>query len=123
MSGLEPLASHASQRPFAAYLAEVCESGDLRRGVPLPLGAQALENGVNFALFSRDAVRVRLELPWIECRWRRSGTAIPRRACARSDPDRRPQRGDISRRAGVSNHRRTVRVAATQHSAHAHLGI
>jgi glycogen operon protein len=62
MSGLEPSASQASQRSFAAYLAEVCESGDLRRGVPLPLGARALEGGVNFALFSRDAVRVRLEL-------------------------------------------------------------
>jgi glycogen operon protein len=55
-------APHVSQRPFAAYLAEVCESGDVRRGVPVPLGAQALEGGVNFALFSRDAVRVRLEL-------------------------------------------------------------
>ena len=34
---------------------------DVRPGSPLPLGTQETEGGVNFALFSRDATRVRLE--------------------------------------------------------------
>jgi glycogen operon protein len=52
----------ASPRSFAAYLAEVRESTEIRRGIPLPLGAHEVEGGVNFALFSRHATRVRLEL-------------------------------------------------------------
>ena len=35
---------------------------DVRTGVPLPLGTHACEGGVNFALFSRHASGVRLEL-------------------------------------------------------------
>ena len=35
---------------------------EVRRGVPLPLGTHESEGGVNFALFSRHASRVRLEL-------------------------------------------------------------
>jgi glycogen operon protein len=49
-------------RSFVDYLAEVSESTDVRRGIPMPLGAHAVEGGVNFALFSRHATRVRLEL-------------------------------------------------------------
>jgi len=49
-------------RPFAECLAEYSEKSDIRRGMPAPLGAHALEGGVNFALFSRYAQRVRLEL-------------------------------------------------------------
>jgi glycogen operon protein len=36
--------------------------GEVRRGIPLPMGSQETEGGVNFALFSRNATRVRLEL-------------------------------------------------------------
>lgn len=50
------------ERPLHKYLAEVCERTDIRVGVPLPLGASARGDGVNFALFSRHASRVRLEL-------------------------------------------------------------
>jgi glycogen operon protein len=51
-----------SQRSFADYMTDVCEHTDVQRGIPLPLGTHEFEGGVNFALFSRDATRVRLEL-------------------------------------------------------------
>ncbi len=54
--------SPTSERPLHAYLAEVSEQTDIRVGMPLPLGARALGEGVNFAFFSRSATRVRLEL-------------------------------------------------------------
>jgi isoamylase len=38
------------------------ESGDVLAGSPVPWGANQREDGVNFALFSRHATRVRLEL-------------------------------------------------------------
>ena len=44
------------------YLSKVCDSADVRAGAPLPLGTQAIAGGINFALFSRHATRVRLEL-------------------------------------------------------------
>ena len=44
------------------YLSAVSESGRVRAGTPLPLGAQIHGNGVNFALFARHATAVRLEL-------------------------------------------------------------
>ncbi len=50
------------ERPLHDYMAEVCERTEVRRGVPLPLGTHAAGGGVNFALFSRHANRVRLEL-------------------------------------------------------------
>jgi glycogen operon protein len=62
MAALEPGAPRPQPRSFAAYLAEVRAGAEVRCGVPEPLGAHELEGGVNFALFSRDADRVRLEL-------------------------------------------------------------
>jgi isoamylase len=50
------------ERPLPEYLAEVTETAAVRRGMPLPLGARTFLDGVNFALFSRHAYRVRLEL-------------------------------------------------------------
>lgn len=50
------------ERSLCDYVAEVSEHNDLRRGSPLPLGAHELAEGVNFALFSRHAICVRLEL-------------------------------------------------------------
>src|SRR5271157_1797745 len=52
----------AFERPLHDYLAEVSARTDVLVGVPLPLGTYALGEGVNFALFSRYAGRVRLEL-------------------------------------------------------------
>jgi isoamylase len=49
-------------RPLSKYVVEVSERAEVRRGVPLPLGTHESEGGVNFALFSRHASRVRLEL-------------------------------------------------------------
>jgi isoamylase len=51
-----------TSRPLHDYLAEVSERTEERRGVPLPLGTREFGGGVNFALFSRHATRVRLEL-------------------------------------------------------------
>lgn len=50
------------ERALDVYVADVCEHTEIRRGVPLPLGTSESEGGVNFALFSRHASRVRLEL-------------------------------------------------------------
>ncbi|TXH76580.1 glycogen debranching protein GlgX [Thiobacillus sp.] len=64
----------APERPLHDYAAEVSERTDIRRGVPLPLGVHASEGGANFALFSRHASRVRLEL------FDRAHDAVPARA-------------------------------------------
>ena len=53
---------NTSERPLYDYIAEVCECTEIRRGTPLPLGSSESEGGVNFAFFSRNANRVRLEL-------------------------------------------------------------
>lgn len=50
------------ERPLHDYMAEVSERTEVRSGVPLPLGTHESEDGVNFALFSRHASRVRLAL-------------------------------------------------------------
>ncbi len=50
------------ERDLHDYISENSEHGDVRAGSPLPLGTQVMGNGVNFAIFSRNATRVRLEL-------------------------------------------------------------
>ncbi len=50
------------QRELHDYISEISERADVRAGSPLPLGTQEREGGVNFAIFSRHASRVRLEL-------------------------------------------------------------
>jgi isoamylase len=64
----------APGRPLHDYLAQVCERTAVRRGVPLPLGTHESGSGVNFALFSRHATRIRLEL------FHRATDATPARA-------------------------------------------
>ena len=49
-------------RPLPDFIAEVHERSDVRRGSPLPFGTAEVEQGINFAFFSREATRVRLEL-------------------------------------------------------------
>lgn len=50
------------ERLLPDYMAEISEHTEIRRGTPLPLGTHEWMGGVNFALFSRHAYRVRLEL-------------------------------------------------------------
>jgi len=50
------------ERTLDVYVADVCEHTEIRRGVPLPLGTSESGGRVNFALFSRHASCVRLEL-------------------------------------------------------------
>lgn len=50
------------ERPLHDYVKDVCEYTEVRIGVPLPMGAHEYAGGVNFALFSRHASHVRLEL-------------------------------------------------------------
>ena len=50
------------QHDLRDYISETSERADVRVGSPLPLGAQETGGGVNFAIFSRYASRVRLEL-------------------------------------------------------------
>ncbi|MFZ0640000.1 MAG: hypothetical protein WA020_09965 [Candidatus Acidiferrales bacterium] len=51
-----------SERELHDYVSEISEHADVRSGSPLPLGNQETGGGVNFAIFSRYASRVRLEL-------------------------------------------------------------
>ncbi len=53
---------NAPERELTDYLADMSEHAEIRTGVPLPLGTNESGGGVNFALFSRHASRVRLEL-------------------------------------------------------------
>jgi glycogen operon protein len=50
------------QRELHDYISETSEHSDVQAGSPLPLGTQEKGGGVNFAIFSRWASRVRLEL-------------------------------------------------------------
>jgi isoamylase len=50
------------QRELHDYISKISERAEVRTGSPLPLGTQERGGGVNFAIFSRDASRVRLEL-------------------------------------------------------------
>jgi isoamylase len=47
---------------FAEYAHNLSARGDVRVGKPLPLGTHQRGDGVNFAVFSRSATQVRLEL-------------------------------------------------------------
>jgi isoamylase len=49
-------------RELHDYISEISAHADVQVGSPLPLGTQETGGGVNFALFSRDASRVCLEL-------------------------------------------------------------
>jgi isoamylase len=49
-------------RKLHDYISRVSERADVRVGSPVPLGTQERGGGVNFAIFSRNASRVRLEL-------------------------------------------------------------
>ncbi len=70
-SEADPKAGHRPRRvslPSAEELAELerllslCEVQSVRSGVPFPLGATIRAGGVNFAVFSRHATGVRLDL-------------------------------------------------------------
>ena len=50
------------RRKLRTHISKVSARTDVRAGSPLPLGAQESGGGVNFAIFSRNASRVRLEL-------------------------------------------------------------
>ncbi len=50
------------KRELHDYILEISERTEVRAGFPLPLGTQERAGGVNFAIFSRNAGRVRLEL-------------------------------------------------------------
>jgi isoamylase len=50
------------QRELHDYIFAICEHTDVRVGSSLHLGTQEMSGGVNFAIFARDAARVRLEL-------------------------------------------------------------
>jgi glycogen operon protein len=50
------------QRPLHEAVPEISTHNSIREGWPQPLGAQERDRGVNFAIFSRDASHVRLEL-------------------------------------------------------------
>jgi len=55
-------ASNEEQIAALERLLSLCEVQSIRSGVPFPLGAHLRGNGVNFAIFSRHATGVRLDL-------------------------------------------------------------
>ncbi len=61
MAKERPLLQAESMADLDRLLA-LCEVQSARSGVPLPLGAHVRGNGVNFAIFSRHATGVRLDL-------------------------------------------------------------
>ena len=76
-----------SPRDLHDRISEMSEHADVRAGSPLPLGTQETEGGVNFAMFSRCASRVRPEF------FDHSEDAAPARAI---DLDRaRNRTGDV----------------------------
>ena len=50
------------KRELHDYISEISERTDVQAGFPLPFGTSERGGGVNFAIFSRNARRVRLEL-------------------------------------------------------------
>ena len=50
------------KRELCHHTSDIPERADVRAGSPLPFGTREREGGVNFAIFSRYASRVRLEL-------------------------------------------------------------
>jgi isoamylase len=59
----EPNEGVQREKPvFAEYVKDVSEGDDVRVGYPLPFGAHQRGDGVNFAIFSRHATQVRLDL-------------------------------------------------------------
>jgi glycogen operon protein len=77
----------APERTLGEYAAAVCERSAVRKGVALPMGAREHGGGANFAVFSRHASRVRLEL------FDRPGDAVPARV-VELDPVRN-RTGDV----------------------------
>jgi len=53
---------NAPKRDLGDYITSISEHANIQMGAPLPLGSQERAGGVNFAIFSRFATRVRLEL-------------------------------------------------------------
>jgi isoamylase len=51
-----------NKRELSQYLQDISEPSHVRAGVPLPLGTHQRGDGANFAIFSRNATQVRLEL-------------------------------------------------------------
>jgi glycogen operon protein len=51
-----------SKRELHECFSKAGENADVRTGFPLPLGTSERGGGVNFSIFSRHAIRVRLEL-------------------------------------------------------------
>jgi glycogen operon protein len=49
------------QHELHDYISEISEQADVRAGTPLPMGTLERGGGVNFAIFSRYASRIRLE--------------------------------------------------------------
>ncbi len=62
------------KRELHGHIPEISGRADVRPGSPLPLGTREMGGGVNFAIFSRYAGRVRLEL------FDRPEDAVPARA-------------------------------------------
>ena len=52
----------SSGSAFRAYAEGLLETGSVRRGRPIPLGVELRDGGVNFAVFSRHATQIWLEL-------------------------------------------------------------
>jgi glycogen operon protein len=57
-----PVSEAKREQHQSAYSKQIAECDEVRTGRPLPWGVHQVGDGANFALFSRNATRVRLEL-------------------------------------------------------------
>ena len=89
------------ERDLHDYISEISEHAHVRAGAPLPFGTQGTEGGVNFAIFSRDASRVRLEL------FDHPEDAVPARVIE-LDRVRQPHRRRLARLGGGDRSRSTL---------------
>ena len=80
-----PPVEEAPRRSFPEYVQEAAETGDVHAGSPLPMGVLLRDGGINFALFSRHATRI-----WLELYDRpRTDVRPPHRAHVEAAPHRR----------------------------------
>ena len=100
----ESSAARTKQLDELERLLSLCEVQSIRSGTPLPLGASARGNGVNFAIFSRHATGVRLDF------FDRVEDSVPARSIL-FDSARNKTGEHLARLVGGNSSRPTLRIS------------
>ena len=91
---------NTSQRDLPDHISKIAGHADVRAGNPMPLGTHESDGGVNFAIFSRYASRVRVEF------FNHPEDAAPARAIDLDSA--RNRTGDVLARLGKRNRFRST---------------